>query len=301
MNKIDAHPFANSKFGGLFLAVAPALFYATTVNVVPTAYAYGASAVLVLALRFSTNIVIANAVALSNRKPASAIMRSERLALFIVSVSLIGQTYGMMKSLEVLPVSIAITIFFTFPIISYFIERMQKRARPHFIAVLALLTSLLGVWLMTKSTDTSWDISAIWWPIISAILQATIQSAAESVRSVHGWRMVKITSVLPAVVFIALAVNEANGVSFEAVFWAFIVATGFCLAMYFLFLSVRVNGALRSANMLYLEPVIAVPISILVYNDSLSISQWAGICLIAFGCGVIEWRERKALNQPQPV
>lgn len=276
------------------LAIAPAVLYAITVNVVPFAYSFGASAILVLALRFSTNIAFASVISLGKPQSKTVIQSSERLALFVISIALIGQTYGMLMALKSLPVSVAITIFFTFPILSYFIEQIKKRTRPHLVAIAALLTSLIGVWLMTSTPHSNWNVQAIWWPLLSSVLQATIQGLAESVHSVRGWKMVKITSIVPAVIFVAMAASEAQSVSLFALIWAFVAATGFCLAMYFLFVSVRINGALRSANMLYLEPIMAIPISLTIHHDTLSLLQYVGIALIALGCFVIEWRERRS-------
>lgn len=296
-----APPKDGSPFGAIMIALTSTLFYATTVNAVPVAYSFGASAIFVLAIRYVTNIVFAQSLALGKPQPKTPIPTSERWLLLIISLSLLGQTYGVMVALRELPVSVAITTFFTFPIISYFIERLKKRAWPHMTAVLALMTSLLGVWLMTMSADTDWNIEAILWPLMAAVLQAVAQGAAEGVRAVHGWRLIKITSIIPAVVFVGLAVGEAQSVSYEATFWAFVVAIGFGLATYFLFLSVRANGALRTANMLYLEPVIAIPLSMLIHDDSVSTPQWIGIILIAVGCGIIELHERRNMKRLQAI
>ena len=293
MRKIGRQLPTTLGVGGLLLAIAPALFYATTVNLVPMAYKFGASAVLVLALRFITNIVVASTMSRGRSTSYSAAPAHERRALVLMSFALVGQTYGMMAALEALPVSIAITTFFTFPVVSYFIERLQRRSRPHLVAILALLTSLCGVWLMTKSSHISWDITGIWWALLSSVLQATIQSAAERVRSVQGWNMVKVTSFVPAIIFVGLALGEARSLSLEAFGWALVVAIGFCLSIYYLYRSVHVYGAVRAANLLYLEPVIAVPISMTVHGDNLSLEQWGGIVLIAIGCGFVEWRERR--------
>lgn len=297
MSMTDRQPHTTLHVGGLFVALAPALFYAIAVNVVPKAYAFGASAVLVLAIRYVTNIIIASTLSWKQRRSWSSIPSADRWALLVVSLAMMGQTFGMMTAIETLPVSVAITIFFTFPIVSYFIERLQRRTRPHIVAVLALLTSLYGVWLMTKSSTMDWNVHGIWWALMSSFLQATVQSAAERVQTVHGWSMVKLSSFLPAAFFVTLAIGEAPALSIEAVSWAVVASAGFSLAIYFLYRSVRVNGAVRAANLLYLEPVLVIPISMAMHGDVLSLEQWGGIVLIGIGCAIVEWRERRLAHR----
>lgn len=273
-------------------AAITALLYALTVVTAPLAYAYGASVVLVLGVRFACNVVLASAFekAASSRTDISA---SDVWFIGGSSIALLGQTYGLMSAVKVLPVSIAITVFFTFPIMNYVLEVLRGRRRLSPLTILVLLVAVVGVWFLSDTGSSQWGYAGLAWALMAAVFQAVLNETAGQVNTVRGWRMVRLTSLLPMTVYIAWAILTEPKPSFGGVGWSVVSATCFAVGLYLYYHSVSTYGAVRTANILYLEPVFAILLSMVIFDEALSLWQWLGVLMVAAATGLVEYQEFK--------
>jgi drug/metabolite transporter (DMT)-like permease len=270
----------------------PALFYAVTINVSPLALTAGASVALLLAVRFLFNMMVSGVFIAARPASRAPLPGKQRIALLTASLALMGQTFALMTALKNLPVSIAVTLFFTFPIISYLIERLRTRTRLEAVAMMAFAVALTGVWMLSHpGSGQDWSVLSIVWALLAAMFQSMLHSASEYVRDVRGWKMVAYTSALPAIVFGVMAIGEDIVPSLAVIGWCILAALTFCFGVYFFYSSVRVNGAVRTANLLYLEPVVAIILGMLIHGEVLTLKQLGGIALVACGSFIIEFWE----------
>lgn len=280
---------------GIGLALVTALLFATSVNVAPLAYAAGASVLTLLAVRFVFTAVVSTAL---NRERwfSKSIMRRDAFLLLLVSFSLAGQSLGYMASVNYLPVSIAVILFYTFPILTYVMSAVGNGRSFHLAPFMALGIALLGIYLLVQNGSAeSWSMIGVFWALFAAVMQAAVNIISQKIRSVSGWGMVKYTSFIPAIVILGLYLGKGE-FSLAGIGWCLVTATVFCGGLYLFYRSVATIGSMRTANLLYFEPVFTLILSLFIFGERLQLLQWLGIGIIVIATFFLEKQEQTVLN-----
>jgi len=279
-------------------AVLTAFLYALTVVTAPLAYQLEASVVFVLAVRFACNVGLSTILGggITRRGLPS---QTDAILVVVASLALLGQTYGLMSAVKMLPVSIAITVFFTFPVISYLIEMIRKRARPNIYTLAVFGMAVTGVWFLSNPEAEQWNSAGMAWALIAAALQATLNVVAERVRHVRGWQMVQFTSILPMVVYGVWVFHQGVTPPLGAFGWSIVSATCFATGLFLYYRAVLNYGPVRTANILYLEPVFVILLSLGIFGDTLSLQQWLGVLMVATSTAIVEIQEFRRLRRTQ--
>lgn len=283
------HNFPKSIF-----AVITALLFALAVSIAPIVYRSGGGVFLLLSARFISCALISFIFFPKVHTNINAIKKTELTLIFFVSLSFIIQSYGYMRSAEILPISIAITVFYTFPVITYLFEEMIILKKIKLKSLLWLLVALLGIWLLSQGGAIKWSLYGVMWALIAAVMQSCVNITSQRIKSVEGWGIVHYASLMPAITFaLAYAFLSEKADFLEPVLWSILAAICFCFGLWLFFKSIQQIGSVRTSNILYLEPVFAFLLGMLIFNEYLVGYQYLGILLIVFSVGVIELGGRK--------
>ncbi|MFQ5401052.1 MAG: DMT family transporter [Anaerolineae bacterium] len=273
------------------LALAAALLFAVTVNTAPLAYAAGASVLMLMSIRFGFTAVASSSLR-RGKWLNNSITRRDAVLLLFASLMLAGQSFGYMAAVNFLPVSIAVILFYTFPILTFVISSVVNGRSFKIAPFIALGITLVGIYLLVQDGSHTWHMIGIFWAFFAAIMQAIINIISPKIAAVSGWEMVRYTSLLPAMAFLSAYLLNRESFSLGAMGWSLAAASTFCLGLYLFYRSISIIGPVRTANLLYFEPLFSVSLGLLVFGERLKQAQWLGAILIILATLALEIQER---------
>lgn len=276
-------------------AILAAFFFSLAATVVP--YFYAASKLyfpddgslnssigplfLLLAVRYVSTFTISSVL---NKSPKKTKSKATHTRLIFISIFQALFIASYMFSIKLIPLSLAVVVIYTFPIITFFVNSLIKGRSIDFLSVAALLVSLLGIWVLVQGDTSDWNLWGIFWGMVASLAQVTVNilSRHESVES--GWGLVKYITVLPSIVFVLVyfivIANPIASVSSEMLIWSILSAIGMSGGFYFFFRSITIIGPVRTSNVMYLEPIFTIILGVILLQDKLGQSQWVGMLII---------------------
>lgn len=193
-----------------------------------------------------------------------------------------------MSAIELVPISIAVSVVYTFPVLTFFANSIMKSRSIDILSAVALFGSLFGIWLLSGSGTDGWNIFGILLAFGAAASQTVINIASRHKSIVPGWSLLKYIMAMPAALFTLLFIFNNPEVNILAVTWCFISALGMIGGCYFFYHSIAKIGPVRTSNIMYLEPVFTIAIGVLFLSNIIESSQWLGIGIIMIATLVLE-------------
>lgn len=276
----------------LLTPIAVALLFAMCTNIYPLAYQAGASISMVMWLRFLLSAFFFSAVdsqPFINRKLSKIDIRQ----LVFVGILLTLQSSGFVATLKFLPVSIAVTLFYTFPLFTYILNSLLNKSKLHPISLLFFGLALFGIWLLVNDGSTTNNILGIALALGASIMQAVLNVSSQKLKHLPVLQVSKYTVIIPATIYSIVVFFDHGVLQIKPVSWAVIAGVLFTMGLYLYFKSIASIGAVRTASILYFEPVFAIAISVLILHESLRDTQWLGIGIIIFASIMLEFVTRK--------
>ena len=287
---------ASKKFNvisGSVFAISTAFLFAGTVNIAPFAYEAGASVFLLLSVRFIICLISSIIFAPGVYTGGVTVGKKEGVFICLIGISFVVQAYGYMKSVQLLPVSVAVTIFYTFPIITFILEKIIILRIIKMGPILWLVCALFGVWLLVQKGVIEWGVSGVIWALVAALMQSFINIISQRLSSISGWKLVNYTSVIPAIIFLLMYYFvDKEKITLEAVLWSVLAAICFCIGLWMFYKSIHKIGSVRTASILYLEPVFTFLLGMLFFGVYLTPYQWLGVSLVTMAISATEIGER---------
>jgi len=272
---------ADNFLSSVITAILAAFFFSLAATVVPYFYNVGGTVFLLLSVRYVSTFIFASVL---NKSPKKTKTKSIHTRLILISLFQALFVSSYMYSIKLIPLSLAVVVIYTFPIITFFVNSLIKSRSIDFLSVSALLVSLFGIWVLVQGDSSDWNLWGIFWGLVSSCAQVTVNilSRHDSVES--GWGLVKYITVLPALIFVsiyfAVTSDPISLVSSEMLMWSILSAIGMSGGFYFFFKSISIIGPVRTSNVMYLEPVFTILLGVMLLQDQLGISQWVGMSII---------------------
>jgi drug/metabolite transporter (DMT)-like permease len=269
---------------GLVVVLATATSISFSNILSPVVYALGSNPETLLVCRFGSFLVVCG-LWLKIRRIPVVIAPRDRLDCVGAGLAFTIGSASLVTAFALIPVSLAVLILYTFPLITRLAECALDRRGPTFwelawlLAALAGLTICLGIGL-ARLNGTGLALAFL---------------AAVAISCSFVWTGRRLTSVPPPVMTTYMAgtgLVVALGFTVARNAWALPplepVATGlmaaaalsFAGAFLGMFLGVRLIGASRTAMMMNLEPVLTVALAILLLDETLSVYQLLGAALV---------------------
>jgi len=289
---------------GVTAAIAAAAFVSLNNILTPQIYALGGGPITLVILRYIA-MIAATGLWLHLIEPTARATRYEFRICLIV-----GAIYGVMASalltaISHLPVSLAILIFYLFPLLTLVLDSLVKREKPNLVTLAATLTALLGLAIALNVGPVPLKPVGIMFALIAACAAATgVVISGHSLSGLRPVIMVYQTSKTGLLAALALILLEGAGpqIGDSLAFWTVTLAgtLAFGIAYSLMFVSIRWVGATRASVVLNLEPVITAILSSIVLREHLTPQQAAGAALVVISVCVAQlWSRRaKPANAP---
>ena len=116
---------SNNLSASVVTAILAAFFFSLAATVVPYFYGVGGTVFLLLSVRYVSTFIFASIL---NKSPKKAKSRSAHTRLILISLFQALFISSYMYSIKLIPLSLAVVVIYTFPIITFFVNSLIKKS-----------------------------------------------------------------------------------------------------------------------------------------------------------------------------
>ena len=275
-------------------ALLSSLFYALNVSMIPLIYTFEVSVFLFLFIRFGTtfftSLVITKSLFSISR------IKKQKLGLWLITLSLLFgvQSWLYVEAVKYMSVGLASVILFTYPLLTYLIESFTSRRTLDIKTILMFLMATVGIAAISQSEEGFYTmLIGIVLALLSALSYSLILIITPRMSKLRNWEIVKYTTLIPAVIFLYLFINESGFYwpNHKALLLSLISGILFATGMFFYHISVKKYGPIRTANIGYTEPLLVLIFGFIAYLNTITLIQGVGVILVALASITIEKRQ----------
>ena len=283
-------------------ALLSSFFYALNVSMLPLIYSLEVSAFLFLFIRFATTFC--SSLLITKSFFSFTKIKKHKIGFWLIILSfLFGiQSWFFVEAVKYMSVGLASVILYTYPLITYLMVSLSKRRALDLTTIVMFILATIGIVAISQSSEGVYMlVIGIVLSLLSAISLSLIFFLTPKVSSLRNWEIVKFTTLIPMLMFLALFLNE-SGISWpanEGIILSLISGTLFATGMFFYHMAVKKYGPTRTANVGYSEPLMVLIIGFIVYSDSITNIQAIGIILVTIASITIERRQLSQDNTPK--
>ena len=268
--------------GMVFAAISSASF-GMNITLARLAYDGGASQPAVIQIRYLVAlIVIPTVMLLSGRRfrpPATL-----RARLIWVTLGNFGVTLGYLSAILFIPVSLAVVVFYTYPLMVLAVASIVQGTRPGVRQVAAFIMAFAGLVLTLGPSFEALDPRGIGLALCAAVSAAFVFIASPRVVGTFNalgaafyTNIVGVSLMLVLATFLGgYALPESTdgwlGLGGVSVFYV--------SAICFMYLALHAAGPIRASLIFNLEPVVAIAAAALILGERLAPLQIAGVALV---------------------
>jgi drug/metabolite transporter (DMT)-like permease len=286
------HP---SPTAGLALVVVSALAFAANTTAAVISYNDGATPISVATIRMTLTILGLYAfIRLTGR--LAVLPRRDQWVALALGVLIAAQAWFLLTAIQRIPIGLAILTLYIYPILMALAAYAMGEERPSAAPVAGLVVAFIGLGLALDVTGDGLDALGIAYAALGALTftgaaigSAPIIRRAGDSRTVTLWMHFSAT---PLFVAAALVDGEFPVPATPAGWLAFLaVPVLYTVAITTFFSAMVALGAVRTGLVMNLEPVASIAFGYLVFGQTLSTVQFAGVGLVLLGVSTVR-RER---------
>lgn len=268
---------------GSALAFASAITFATSITLVVPVYEDGGN---VHAVNLSRALCFAAAAALilAARRVSPALPPRAAGACMLVGLLFTGEVYGLVASIQYIPVGLSVLIMYTYPLIVAAYGWLSGAEAFTLDRLLALLAAFTGLILALYAPGVAIDWRGVAWAGFTALsFAAVVIASGRAMRAIdRRVMMFYLTGTTATVVgLVSLTVVDLewprSGRGFAVLGLS---STFYVLATVFLFAAIRLIGPLRTAIIDNSSPVWTVLLAAFLLGELLSPAQLFGGALV---------------------
>ena len=280
---------------GTFLVLGTALGYATAIVLTRLIYEAGTDAVTLLAVRYGTTALLLYA---SFRWRGISPWLPARLAarVGVIGVLVGCYAYGYTGSIQYIPVSLAVVIFYTNPLWVALASCLIERERLGVRQLAALTLGFAGVALAVGARFGEVDWRGVALASFGATGVAATVLTTQRIMRVSGSLAVAFqVNLVAALIYLILMLVRGPAWPAGERGWAALAVMPFCFALATtgFFTAIARIGGVRTTTLLNAEPVFAVLGAVLVLGERLAPAQLAGALLVLGAVLLVSWRPRR--------
>mgnify|MGYP003965671201 FL=1 len=275
-------------------ALLSSLFYALNVSMIPLIYTFEVSVFLFLFIRFGTTFF--TSLVLTKSLFSISRIKKQKLGLWLITLSLLFgvQSWLYVEAVKYMSVGLASVILFTYPLLTYLIESFNTRRTLDITTIFMFLMATVGIAAISQSEEGFYTmIIGIVLALLSALSYSLILIITPRMSKLRNWEIVKYTTLIPAVIFLYLFINESGFYwpNHKALLLSLISGILFATGMFFYHISVKKYGPIRTANIGYTEPLLVLIFGFIAYLNTITLIQGVGVILVALASITIEKRQ----------
>ena len=276
---------------GIAHAALVGIAFAANSTLAGVAYAGGSNALSVLVVRAALACMVLFLVlgrhAVPRRLPARRRYAAIGLGLLFASYS-----YGVMASIQRLPVALVIVTFYTYPMMVAIVAWCRGREPFRTRTAAALLVAFVGIGLALDIVGAKPDLIGVGLTLASAMILTLVLTLNEAVRGAGDSRPVTLHMLATATsaFLVALLLSGNFALPHTPYGWVgFIGAPLFYTgAIISLFIVLARIGPVRASLVMNVEPVSSVLFGYLLLDQRLHPLQLAGVGLVIFAIVLVE-------------
>lgn len=293
----------NKNFAGYFCAVAAAVTFGLNPLFGLKLYEGGLTPPTVLFYRFLLGAVFL-AFLMFFQKKSFALPAKYSVWMIWLAVCLAGTSLGLFFSFKKMDASVASTILFTYPVIVAVIMALFFHEKITVPIMISIILSLMGIGVLCKTQDgTIINLLGLVFAIVSAVAYAVYMIIV---------RQSKLRELQPEqITFYAMLISLPLFVITPGFEWRFdifiqpvllgnILGLAFFpafLSFYLMAVGIQYIGATRTAILGALEPLTAVFVGVIVFNEAFTLRLLLGLIFILSSVIIIICSGRKPLSK----
>ncbi len=271
---------------GLALTALSAVSFGVVTSFANLAYAGGSNPVSLVLIRGALAVLVGLGLALALKRPFT-VPGDARPALLGTSVAVIMASLCYLSAVERIPVSLAVLLFYTFPLLVLLSESALARKWPSPRAVLAVAIAFGGLVLALGPSIDSLDWSGVGLALAAAVgAGATVQFSARVSGKMSLTTLTFYTHLfgLP-IAFALLRAFDGFTLPYSDTGWTGLVAAsvfyvgGIC----FLYAATRFAEPTLAAMVYNLEPLVTMVAGVVILGELLSPIQYLGGFFVLLG------------------
>lgn len=187
-------------------------------------------------------------------------------------------------SIAFIPVSLAILIFYTYPLVTLILNSIVERRAPQGADYLAFACAFAGLALILDVSVNELNIVGV-----ALALTGSVTAAAHLVVAQHAMRIASVRTVIFYMSLSACVVSGLVTIAFDQLSlpepgagpWllAYIIAA-FCIGMGAMLTGVRMIGPVRTSIIMCMEPPVVIGCAYLLLGERLNTTQLLGAALV---------------------
>ena len=276
---------SRSQLRGVIAAGVSATSFGVSITFATVAYAGGSDPLTVVAFRTVAGLLISLAIVSFVRRPLLP-ERNAMTPLMLMVAGLLFVNYGYNWSVHYIPISLAVLVFYTFPLIVLAVEALGNWRLPAVASLFAFVLAFIGLGLALGPSfaELNWR----------GLLCAGLASVGGVLMFVFGARAARTTGLMTMTVFTHII---AGPLTIMAVF-AFggpalpttglgwlglnVAAAAYVNGLLFQFIAMRLVAPALAAMVFNMEPLAVIVLATLYLGERLEMVQYAGgVCVLA--------------------
>jgi len=228
-----------------------------------------------------------------------ALAKGDATNVGLVSLFAAGCAVGYLGAVTRLPVSVAVIVFYTFPlwIILYTVARQGRSAA---FRLVAFALAFAGILVVVGLDIGRFSLSGLLMALVASICTAALFIVGAKVRTdkITVLFYLQGPSFAAALIFMLLAGNAPPAALLAAAALPIVLSgIGYYLGFFFQLVAAgRMNAA--AAGLLFLfEPVVAITVSVLLLGEAMTPSKLAGIALVLSGLALDVMLEQRRIRR----
>jgi len=200
---------------------------------------------------------------------------------------------SLLASMYFLPVSLAIVIFYTYPILTLAGRRLIDRQAPGLIEAVCFLLAFFGLFLALNISGARPDTVGVMFALTaSASMSVSYLISDSRLKAVPSitltFHLAVAGLILAAVLIITTRSFNPGQISLANIVYILGAILCFAFAFIFMFKGISLIGAVNTSMILNLEPVFTIALSVLLLGESLSEIQLIGAVLVIAAIVVVQ-------------
>ncbi|MGB0846625.1 MAG: DMT family transporter [Thiolinea sp.] len=290
----------NNYLLGLLCAITGALTFSLSLVLARVSYDHGTDAQTVLFVRF---LLLGLMMLLWNRSrrikmrlPAKLLTGNIILAfLYFIGIG------SYLSSVSYLPVSFAVLIFYTYPILVALMTAAQNRSWPEMVEIAALIAAFIGLYIALDVETSGAQATGLILAVMAAIGVAanTVGSGIllhKMPTTVFSMYLAFTTMLCAGIVVLwqgHLSLPETT-----TGWWAFCgMLISFIVGFIAIYNGIRLLGSLRLSTIMNLEPVATIAIAVVLLNEVLTGKHLLGGLIVLMAILLAQWPQLRQHQQ----
>ena len=278
-------------WGGVAMALAVGIAFASNTSLAALAYRGGATPLAVLLARSCTAFILLYLLLRARGVPRVLPMRQRRGAVLIGCV-FASYSYGVLVAIQYLPVGLVVATFYTFPFLVALIEWWSGRQAFNTRTASALLIAFTGILLALDVFGAPLHRLGITLCLAGAVGVTIVMTASARVRGNGDSRPITLHMLGAAIAIFSVVALVHGGVQLphtRTAWLAFLAAPMFySFGIVTLFVVFAEIGPVKASLLMNIEPVTSVLLGFLLLDQRLGHTQLLGVALVVAAVLLLE-------------